>query len=243
MGILSGIREDIEKARGSDPAARNALEILLCYPGLHAVWIHRIAHWFYKRQLYTIARLVSHINRALTGVEIHPGARLGRRIFIDHGMGIVIGETTEVGDDCLLYKGVVLGGTSLGRVKRHPTLGKNVVVGSNACLLGDIRIGDHVRVGSGSVVIRDVPSGATVVGVPARLVERKDMREMLDFEHGNLPDPMDDIIKIMLRLQQEIERRVEKLEKEHGIRSPRTIVDDSVHPDDLDREPEESGKR
>jgi serine O-acetyltransferase len=220
------MREDIETVRRNDPAAKNALEILLCYPGLHAVWLHGVAHWFYRRRWHTVARVVSHINRWLTGVEIHPGARFGRRVFIDHGMGIVVGETAEIGDNCLLYKGVVLGGTTLSRGKRHPTLGRNVVVGSNACLLGCITVGDHVRIGSNSVVIRDVPSGSTVVGVPARLVERKEIRDMVDFEHGNLPDPMDDILKIMLRLEHELEKRVERLEKDHNIEAPRIIVYD-----------------
>jgi serine O-acetyltransferase len=224
--MFGRLREDIAIVRRSDPAVKNALEILTCYPGLHAVWMHRIAHWFYNRKWYTAARMFSHLNRYLTGVEIHPGAQLGRRVFIDHGMGIVIGETAQVGDDCLLYKGVVLGGTTLSRGKRHPTLGRNVVVGSNACLLGNIIIGDHVRVGSNSVVVRDIPSGATVVGVPARVVERKEVRDMLDFEHGNLPDPMDEILKIMLRLEHELEKRVERLEKRHRIKSPRIIIDD-----------------
>lgn len=226
MGLFKRLREDIETVRRNDPAAKNAFEMVTCYPGLHAVWIHRIAHWFYRRRCHTIARLISHFNRWFTGVEIHPGAKLGRRVFIDHGMGIVIGETTEVGDDCLLYKGIVLGGTTLSKGKRHPTLGKNVVVGSNACLLGNIMVGDHVRVGSNSVVIRDIPSGSTVVGVPARIVERKEIRDMVDFEHGNLPDPMDDILKIMLRLEHELEKRVEKLEKKHKIKSPPIIVYD-----------------
>jgi serine O-acetyltransferase len=226
MSFLRRIREDIDTVRRNDPAARNALEILLCYPGLHAVWLHGVANWFYRRRFFTVARIVSHVSRWFTGVEIHPGATLGRGIFIDHGMGIVVGETAEIGDNCLLYKGVVLGGTTLSRGKRHPTLGRNVVVGSNACLLGDITVGDHVRVGSNSVVIRDVPPGSTVVGVPARVVERKEVRDMVDFEHGNLPDPMDDILKIMLRLEHELEKRVERLEKEHDIKAPRIIVYD-----------------
>ena len=233
MGLFTRMREDIATVRRNDPAARNAFEIVTCYPGLHAIWIHRVAHWFYRRGWFTIARLVSHCNRHFTGVEIHPGARLGRRIFIDHGMGVVVGETAEIGDDCLLYKGVVFGGTTLSRGKRHPTLGRNVVVGSNACLLGCITVGDHVRIGSGSVIVRDVPSGATVVGVPGRIVERKEIRDMLDFEHGNLPDPMDEILKIMLRLEQELEMRVEKLEKKHNIHAPRIIVYDKPTVEDM----------
>ena len=237
MGFFRRIREDIDTVRRNDPAARNALEILLCYPGLHAVWLHRVASWFYRRGFYTVARIASHVNRWVTGVEIHPGGSLGRRVFIDHGTGIVIGETAVIGDDCLLYKGVVLGGTTLSKGKRHPTLGRNVVIGSNACLLGNIMVGDHVRIGSNSVVIRDVPSGSTVVGVPARLVERREIRDAVDFEHGNLPDPMDDILKIMLRLEHELEKRVERLEKDHNIKAPRIIVyDESSVEEMLDAE-------
>jgi len=228
MGLFKRIREDIATVRKNDPAARSAFEVLTCYPGLHAIWVHRVAHWFYGRHFYTLSRLISHLNRWFTGVEIHPGATIGKRVFIDHGMGIVIGETAEVGEDCLLYKGIVLGGTTLDKGKRHPTLGRNVVVGSNSCILGNIILGDHVRIGSGSVVIRDIPSGSTVVGVPGRIVERRDVRDMLDFEHGNLPDPMDDILKIMLRLEHEMEKRVERIEKIHNIKAPRIIVSDDA---------------
>jgi serine O-acetyltransferase len=170
--------------------------------------------------------LVSHVARFLTGVEIHPGAKIGRRVFIDHGMGVVIGETSEIGDDTLIYKGVVLGGTSLEKGKRHPTLGKNVVVGSNACILGPIKIGDGAKIGSGSVVIKDVPNGATVVGVPGKIVEKKIAEKLeLDFEHGNLPDPVADVVKIMLKMQHELEQRLETLEKDHNIKT-RTIFHD-----------------
>ena len=207
------IKEDIRTIKERDPAAKNAVEIFLCYPGLHAVWLHRIAHFLYEEGWYTTARLVSHFSRGFTGIEIHPGARIGRRLFIDHGMGVVIGETSEIGDDCLIYKGVVLGGTTLERKKRHPTLGNRVIVGSNSTILGAITIGDGARIGSGSVVVKPVPAGATVVGVPGRIVESlTPEKEDLDFEHGNLPDPLSDIMKILLQLHSRLEERVKRLE-------------------------------
>jgi serine O-acetyltransferase len=159
--------------------------------------------------------LVSHFCRWFTGIEIHPGAKIGRRLFIDHGMGVVIGETSEIGDDCLIYKGVVLGGTTLEKKKRHPTLGNRVIIGSNATVLGAIPIGDGARIGSGSVVVKPVPAGATVVGVPGRIVESlTPEKEELDFEHGNLPDPLSDIMKMLLQLQNKLEERVKRLENQ-----------------------------
>ncbi len=208
------LKEDIKTIKDRDPAAKNYIEIFLCYPGLHAIWLHRIAHALYLRGWYTTARLISHFNRGVTGIEIHPGARIGRRLFIDHGMGVVMGETTEIGDDCLIYKGVVLGGTTLEKKKRHPTLGNRVVVGSNSTILGPITVGDGARIGSGSVVVRSVPPGATVVGVPGRVVESlTPEKEELDFEHGNLPDPLSDIMKMLLQLHSKLEERVKRLER------------------------------
>jgi len=216
--FLDRIKEDIRSAINKDPAARSAMEVILCYPGVHAIWFHRIAHFFYNRRMYLVARMISHFARFATGVEIHPGANIGRRVFIDHGMGVVIGETSEIGEDSLIYKGVVLGGTSLEKGKRHPTLGKRVVVGSNSCVLGPIKIGDGAKIGSGSVVIKDVPAGATVVGVPGKIVEKRTAEKLaLDFEHGNLPDPVADVVKIMLKMQHELEQRLNKLEKDHNI--------------------------
>ena len=207
------IREDIQTIKERDPAAKNYVEILLCYPGLHAIWLHRLAHFFYRRNWFTTARLISHFNRFFTGIEIHPGAKIGRRLFIDHGMGVVIGETSEIGDDCLIYKGVVLGGTTLEKKKRHPTLGNRVIVGSNATILGAITIGDGARIGSGSVVVKPVPPNVTVVGVPARVSESMTPEKAeLDFEHGNLPDPLADIMKMLLQLHTRLEERVKRLE-------------------------------
>jgi serine O-acetyltransferase len=209
------LKEDIQTIKERDPAAKNAVEIFLCYPGLHAIWLHRIAHTLYLKKWFTTARLVSHFCRWFTGIEIHPGATIGRRLFIDHGMGVVIGETTEIGEDCLIYKGVVLGGTTLEKKKRHPTLGNRVIVGSNSTILGAIDIGDGARIGSGSVVVKPVPVGATVVGVPARIVESlTPEKEELDFEHGNLPDPLSDIMKMLLQLHSKLEERVKRLENQ-----------------------------
>jgi len=208
------LREDIRTIRERDPAAKNYVEIFLCYPGLHAIWFHRIAHFLYRHRWYTLARLISHFSRWITGIEIHPGVTIGRRLFIDHGMGVVIGETTEIGDDCLIYKGVVFGGTTLEKKKRHPTLGNRVIVGSNSTILGAITIGDGAKIGSGSVVVKAVPPGATVVGVPGRIVESLTPEKMdLDFEHGNLPDPLSDIMKMLLQLHGKLEERVKRLER------------------------------
>jgi serine O-acetyltransferase len=179
--MFDKLREDIRVVFDRDPAARSTLEILTAYPGLHAVMIHRLSHWLWEAGAKLLARLLSHLGRWLTGIEIHPGARIGRRFFIDHGMGVVIGETAVIGDDCTLYHGVTLGGTTWQKGKRHPTLANDVVVGAGAKVLGPIEIGAGARIGSNAVVLRDVPAQATVVGVPGRLIERKDMHK--DTEH------------------------------------------------------------
>ena len=192
--MFSGFREQIETVFRQDPAAKSWIEVLLTYPGLHAILFHRVAHRLYRRRLFVLARLLSHFSRWLTGIEIHPGARIGRRFFIDHGMGVVVGETSVIGDDVLLYQGVTLGGTGHEKGKRHPTLGNHVVVGSGAKVLGAITLGDCVRIGAGSVVVRNVPDHSTVVGIPGRVVAVKGVRvgdedwDMLD--HGEMPDPV-----------------------------------------------------
>jgi serine O-acetyltransferase len=168
--MFSRIREDVSNVLRHDPAAQSWWEVLSCYPGLHAVWGHRISHWLWNHGLKWLARFNSHLARWFTGIEIHPAARIGRRLFIDHGMGVVIGQTVEIGDDCTIYQGVTLGGTSLDQNKRHPTLGKGVVVGAGAKVLGPFLVGDNARIGSNSVVVKEVPAGATVVGMPARVV-------------------------------------------------------------------------
>ncbi len=214
--MLERIREDIQTVFAKDPASRSTLEVITCYPGLHAIWFHRLAHFLWEHKLRFLARLLSHINRFLTGIEIHPGARIGRRFFIDHGSGVVIGETAEIGDDVLLYQGVVLGGKTLKKGKRHPTVGNKVVIGAGAILLGAITIGDGARVGAGSVVVKSVPPGATVVGVPGKIVE--DHRTpFIDLEHGNLPDPVAEAIRFLLKKQDNLEERVTRLEGAAGI--------------------------
>jgi serine O-acetyltransferase len=177
MKVIGYIKEDIQAVLAQDPAAKSILEIVLLYPGVQAVWLHRLAHWLWQHNRLFLGRLVSHINRWLTDVEIHPGAKIGRRVFIDHGMGVVIGETAEVGDDVLIYSGVVLGGTSLENVKRHPTIGNNVMVGAGAIVLGPITVGDNAKIGAGCVVVRPVPAGATVVGVAAHIVDHSQPAE------------------------------------------------------------------
>ena len=185
---MGAIREQIDTIFRRDPAARSVLEIVLCYPGFHAMLLHRAAHRLYRGGWFTLARVISQFSRSATGIEIHPGATVGRRCFIDHGMGVVIGETTEIGDDVLMYQGVTLGGTGKDTGKRHPTIGNGVVIGTGAKILGNIRIGDYVKVGAGSVVVHSVPDHSTVVGVPGRVVGEEDS-EMEPLEHGDLPDP------------------------------------------------------
>ncbi len=214
MNVFERLREDIHTVFVKDPAAKTTWEIVCCYPGLHAVWLHRVAHALWTRRLLFLGRFVSHINRWVTGIEIHPGATIGRRLFIDHGMGVVVGETADIGDDVLLYQGVVLGGTALEKVKRHPTIGNNVVIGSGSIVLGAITVGDNARVGAGSVVVRSVPPGATVVGVPARLVGQPEPeRAGVDLEHGKLPDPVVKAISEAFDRQARLEDRVRELER------------------------------
>jgi len=210
------LKEDVDTVFDRDPAARSWLEVLLCYPGLHALWLHRIAHFLWRYKLRLLARFLSHFSRFLTGVEIHPGAKIGRRFFLDHGMGVVIGETSEIGDDVLMYQGVVLGGTSLEKKKRHPTIENNVVIGAAAILLGPITIGEGARIGANSVVVNSVPSGATVVGVPGRTVE-VGRKPVIDLEHGKLPDPLNNVIKSILEEQSKLEGRIRQLETSMGI--------------------------
>ncbi|MEO7726152.1 MAG: serine O-acetyltransferase [Burkholderiales bacterium] len=168
--MFNRLQEEIAVVFERDPAARNTWEVVTCYPGFHALLVHRLAHWLWGERLRWLARMVSHMGRFLTGIEIHPGAQIGRRFFIDHGMGVVIGETAEIGDDCTLYHGVTLGGTSWNKGKRHPTLGNGVVLGAGAKVLGPIKVGDRARVGSNAVVVKDVPPGATAIGIPARII-------------------------------------------------------------------------
>lgn len=212
--MFERVREDIQAVFANDPAAKTVWEVLCCYPGLHAIWLHRVAHFLWQHKLLFLGRLVSHVNRWLTGVEIHPGAHVGRRFFIDHGMGVVIGETTEIGDDVLMYQGAVLGGTSLEKTKRHPTIRNNVVIGAGATMLGPITVGDNARIGAGSVVIKPVPAGATIVGVPGRMAgPKRSEKPGADLEHGQLPDPVLRTLSEALGRQSRLEERVQQLER------------------------------
>jgi serine O-acetyltransferase len=211
QSMFGAIREQIDTVFRRDPAARSVLEIVLCYPGFHAILLHRMAHRIYRSGWFTLSRVVSQFSRTLTGIEIHPGARIGRRFFIDHGMGVVIGETSEIGDDVLLYQGVTLGGTGKDTGKRHPTIGDGVVIGTGAKILGNIRIGDHAKVGAGSVVVRSVPDHSTVVGVPGRVVGGAETDPL---EHGMLPDPEGQAIEDLARRMAQLENLVRSLANE-----------------------------
>ena len=208
--MFERIKEDMQTVYSRDPAAKSSLEIFFLYPGLHAIWFQRLANWFWTRNHLFTGRFFSALSRLLTGIEIHPGATIGKRVFIDHGMGVVIGETAEVGDDVLIYQGVVLGGTSLEKKKRHPTIGSGVVIGSGAKIIGDIKIGDCSKVGAGSVVLKSVPNGATVVGIPGRNVKEK-RKCAIDLDHGELPDPVAEVIRLIMERQDEIERELRAL--------------------------------
>lgn len=213
--MFDALRRDIRTVFERDPAARSRLEALFCYPGVHAMAFHRVAHRLWARQWFGTARFVSHISRFLTGIEIHPAARLGPGLFIDHGMGVVIGETAEVGKNVTLYQGVSLAGTSLKREKRHPTLGDNVVVGAGAKVIGAIYIGDNSRIGAGSVVVRDVPPNSVVVGVPGRVTFKDGQRitEEIDLNQTDLPDPVSRAMEQLLERIRGLEAEVESLKK------------------------------
>lgn len=208
------LRRDIRVVFERDPAAKSVWEVLLCYPGLHAIWVHRVTHRLYRWGWYLPARILSQWARFLTGVEIHPGAVLGEGLFIDHGMGVVIGETTEVGRDVTLYQGVTLGGTGKEKGKRHPTVEDGVVIAAGAKVLGNIVVGAHSRIGAGAVVVKPVPPDCTVVGVPGRIVRRGGQKVGTDLEHGDLPDPVAERLNALRREMEELERRLGKLENE-----------------------------
>jgi serine O-acetyltransferase len=209
ISFFKSVREDIGAVFESDPAARSYIEVLFCYPGLHAVWAHHLSHWLWLNNFRFLARFTSQVARLLTGIEIHPGAEIGRRLFVDHGMGTVIGETTIVGDDVTLYQGVTLGGTGKEKGKRHPTLGNNISIGSGAKLLGNITIGDNCRVGAGSVVLRSVPANSTIVGVPGHIVLRDGKRVVIT-DPKDIRDPLSDVI---IKLATEIHELREKFQQ------------------------------
>ncbi|KQO12112.1 serine O-acetyltransferase [Paenibacillus sp. Leaf72] len=210
------IRSDIEAVFENDPAARSRFEVVFTYSGLHAIWAHRAAHYFFRHKWFTVARIISQFSRFMTGIEIHPGATIGERLFIDHGMGIVIGETCEIGNDVVIYQGVTLGGTGKEKGKRHPTIGNNVVIGSGSKVLGSFKIGDNSNVGSNAVVLREVPPNCTVVGNPGRVVKRNGERVKDRLEHNQLPDP---VIEMLRDMQKEIDRLKTELKE---LREPVT---------------------
>jgi len=221
--MLKALRQDINVVFDRDPAARNVLEILFCYPGLHAILIYRVAHALWIRKFFFLGRLLSHFGRFVSGIEIHPGARIGRGFFIDHGMGVVIGETSEIGDNCTLYHGVTLGGTSWAKEKRHPTLGNNVIIGSGAKVLGPFTVGDNSKIGSNSVVVKEVPPNATVVGVPGRVVlinERKPEDSRVDLQHDKLPDPVAKAVTCIFEQIRGLEKQISDLESKLPDESP-----------------------
>ena len=191
MDVMNRIREDIQAVFDRDPAARTTLEVVLAYPGLHAIWFHRLAHWLWEHHAKLLGRMVSELSRWLTGIEIHPGAKIGRRLFIDHGMGVVFGETVEIGDDVLIYQGVTLGGTSLKKEKRHPTLEDHVMVSAGASVIGPVRIGEGSRIGAGAVVVTSAPPWSTIVGIPGKVIEGDNARhDVMELDHAKLPDPV-----------------------------------------------------
>jgi len=214
------LREDIRCIMDRDPAARSVLEVLLTYAGLHALWFYRVAHWLYLRRRFTLARMVSQFARFVTGIEIHPGAKIGRGVFIDHGSGVVIGETAEIGDNVTIYQGVTLGGTGKEKGKRHPTVGNNVLISTGAKILGAITIGDNSKIGAGSVVLKDVPPNSTVVGIPGRVVIL-DGRRVNDMDHANLPDPVADLLRSMQQQINELRREIMELKGEVVDADPR----------------------
>jgi serine O-acetyltransferase len=214
--MFARMREDIKSVFERDPAARNALEVFFCYPGLHAVWFHRLAHWFWSHEFYFVGRLISHGGRFFTGIEIHPGATIGRRFFIDHGMGVVIGETAEIGDNVTMYHGVTLGGVTWDKVKRHPTIGDNVVIGSGAKVLGPFTVGANSKIGSNSVVVKEVPPNSSVVGIPGRVVMAAEKPpEKPDLEHGKMPDPEAKAIACLFDQLRDLEKKYQSLAADH----------------------------
>ncbi|MEW9053415.1 MAG: serine O-acetyltransferase [Neobacillus sp.] len=216
--MFKRMKEDIEVVFEQDPAARSYLEVILTYSGLHAIWSHRLAHAFFKRKFYFIARVISQISRFFTGIEIHPGAKIGRRFFIDHGMGVVIGETCEIGDNVTVFQGVTLGGTGKEKGKRHPTIKDNALIATGAKVLGSITIGENSKIGAGSVVLKEVPANSTVVGVPGRVVIQDGQKINRNLDHCNLPDPIADRI---VEMQNEITILKQEL---HDLKQERSTV-------------------
>ena len=224
--MLDQLRKEINAIKEKDPAMRSKVEVFFCYPGFYALMFHRINHYLWNHSLKFFARFFSTIARLLTGIEIHPGAQLGQGVFIDHGMGIVIGETAIVGDDVLIYQGVVLGGTTTNKGKRHPTVEKGVIIGAGAKVMGDITIGEYAKIGTGAVVLKDVPPESTCVGIPGRIVKCKNQSHVVDLEHSKLPDPVAAAIRSLEKQIHENEKLIELLLEENGLPVPEREDDD-----------------
>lgn len=223
--MFNAIKNDIQVALDRDPASRNTLEVIFCYPGFHALILHRIAYWLWGNSFFLVARLLSHFSRMFTGIEIHPGAKIGKNFFIDHGMGVVVGETAEIGDNCTIYQGATLGGLSLKKEKRHPTLDHNVVVGAGAKILGPVHIGANCKIGAGSVVLQDVSPNSTVIGIPGRVIYRGkgDPLKSMDDELKNSPDPVAQAIKCLLEKIPKLEKEIQELKEHKKIRSLKRV--------------------
>jgi serine O-acetyltransferase len=224
--MFKRIKEEIDAVKEKDPAARSTIEVFFCYPGVYALLMHRVSHFLWNHSLKLLARINSTLARFLTGIEIHPGAQIGRRVFIDHGMGIVIGETTIVGDDVLLYQGVILGGTTTQKTKRHPTIEKGVVIGAGAKVMGNITIGEYSKIGTGAVVLKDVPPESTCVGVPGRIVKSKNKSHVVDLEHNKLPDPVAEAIRSLEKQIKENEEIIKILLDKHDLCLNDDVFDD-----------------
>ncbi|MCM3737720.1 serine O-acetyltransferase [Bacillus cytotoxicus] len=220
--MFKRLRADIEVIFEQDPAARSYIEVILTYSGLHAIWAHRIAHAFYKRKFFFFARVISQMSRFFTGIEIHPGATIGRKFFIDHGMGVVIGETCEIGDNVTIYQGVTLGGTGKEKGKRHPTIKDNVLIATGAKVLGSITVGENSKIGAGSVVLKEVPAHSTVVGIPGRVVIQNGVKVGQELNHCDLPDPIFDKLKAL-------EEEIEQLKRQVILKTERTDKNDYSH--------------
>ena len=235
--MFDNLRAEIKAIKDKDPAARSTLEIFLCYPGFYALLMHRVSHWLWNHSLKLLARMNSNLARFITGIEIHPGATFGKRVFIDHGMGVVVGETAIVGDDVLIYQGVILGGTSTEKTKRHPTVERGVIIGAGAKVMGNITIGEYSKIGTGAVVLKDVPPESTCVGVPGRIVKcRRVPHDKVDLDHNKLPDPVANAIKTLEKHLQETDKRIEILYELNKICLTEDIRDEQEDLEDLFKE-------
>ena len=229
--MLEKFKSEIQAVKERDPAARSTLEILLCYPGVHALFMHRISHFLWNHSFKLLARLNSNLARFITGIEIHPGAQFGRRVFIDHGMGVVVGETSVIGDDVLIYKGVVLGGTTSKKTKRHPTIEDGVIIGSGAKVMGNITIGQYSKIGAGAVVLKDVPPESTCVGIPGRIVKCKNKEHIIDLNHDKLPDPVAEAIQSLEKQIRQNEEIIKILLEKHDLCLNDGVIEETEYGD------------